>query len=132
MTSSFSTVGLIGRRGTATIRDSLEAVLKLLLAKGVRVVMEEDTATIMGNGERSDRDLYERAPRLALGERADLIVVVGGDGIEDRGLREDPSLAVVLRLRDLLVLVRRSGRARARSTGALGRGRRGARRRRPR
>ena len=80
MTSSFSTVGLIGRRGTATIRDSLEAVLKLLLERGLEVVVEEDTATIMGNGERSDRDLYRRAPRLALGGQADLIVVVGGDG----------------------------------------------------
>lgn len=80
MTSSFSTVGLIGRRGTATIRDSLEVVLKLLLDKGLQVVVEEDTATIMGNGGRSDRDLYERAPRLELGERSDLIVVVGGDG----------------------------------------------------
>ena len=80
MTSSFSTVGLIGRRGTANIRDSLETVLKLLLERGLRVVVEEDTAAIMGNGKRSDRDLYERAPRLALGEQADLIVVVGGDG----------------------------------------------------
>ena len=35
MTSSFSTVGLIGRRGTATIRDSLEVVLKLLLEQGL-------------------------------------------------------------------------------------------------
>jgi NAD+ kinase len=80
MTSSFSTVGLIGRRGTATIRDSLEIVLKLLLKKGLEVVVEEDTALIMGNGKRRDRDRYERAQRLALGERADLIVVVGGDG----------------------------------------------------
>ncbi len=80
MTSSFSTVGLIGRRGTATIRDSLEIVLKLLLEKGVKVVVEADTARIMGNGRRKDRDRYERAARLELGERADLIVVVGGDG----------------------------------------------------
>lgn len=80
MASSFTTVGLIGRRGTATIRDSLEIVLKLLLEKGLKVVVEEDTARIMGNGARKDRDSYERAPRLNLGERADLIVVVGGDG----------------------------------------------------
>lgn len=80
MTSSFSTVGLIGRRGTANIRDSLEIVLKLLIARGLKVVVEDDTASIMGNGSRSDRDLYEREPRLKLGERVDLIVVVGGDG----------------------------------------------------
>jgi len=80
MTSSFSTVGLIGRRGTATIRDSLESVLSLLLDKGLDVVVEEDTATIMGNSRRSDRSRYDRVSRLALGERADLIVVVGGDG----------------------------------------------------
>lgn len=80
MTSSFSTVGLIGRRGTATIRDSLEVVLKELLARGLDVVVEDDTADIMGNGGRRDRDLYERLPRLEIGQRADLIVVVGGDG----------------------------------------------------
>ncbi len=80
MTSSFSTVGLIGRRGTATIRDSLEVVLKLLLSRGLTVVVEDDTAEIMGNGSRGDRGLYERVSRLSLGERADLIVVVGGDG----------------------------------------------------
>lgn len=80
MTSSFSTVGLIGRRGTATIRDSLEVVLKELLARGLDVVVEDDTADIMGNGGRRDRDLYKRLPRLEIGQRADLIVVVGGDG----------------------------------------------------
>lgn len=80
MTSSFNTVGLIGRRGTAAIRDSLESVLKLLLAKNVDVVVEDDTAAMIGSARSTDRQRYDRAPRLALGERADLIVVVGGDG----------------------------------------------------
>jgi len=80
MTSSFSTVGLIGRRGAATILDSLDTVLGLLLEKGLSVVVEDDTAALMGNGTRTDRNRYLRAPRLALGEQTDLIVVVGGDG----------------------------------------------------
>ncbi len=80
MTSSFNTVGLIGRRGTPAIRDSLESVLKVLLASRVAVVLEDDTAAMIGNAGRRDRHRYDRAPRLALGERADLIVVVGGDG----------------------------------------------------
>jgi len=80
MSSSFSTVGLIGRRGAANILDSLDAVLRLLLSQGVDVVVEDDTAELMGNGTRTDRDHYSRAPRLTIGEQADLIVVVGGDG----------------------------------------------------
>jgi len=80
MTSAFKTVGLIGRRGTAAIRDSLESVLRLLLARNVDVVVEDDTAAMIGNGGRRDRNRYERAPRLELGRKSDLIVVVGGDG----------------------------------------------------
>ena len=87
MTSSFSTVGLIGRRETANIRDSLEAVLRLLLARDLEVVVEDDTAAILADGGRADADGqsagkpgYGRMSRLELGRRADLIVVVGGDG----------------------------------------------------
>lgn len=80
MTSSFSTIGLIGRRGTATILDSLDTVLRLLLARGVRVVVEDDTARLMGNGALRDQPRCSAASRLELGSRADLIVVVGGDG----------------------------------------------------
>ncbi len=79
-TSSFATVGLIGRREAANIRDSLESVLRLLLARGLKVVVEDDTAVIMGDGERADRERYRQLPRPALGEQTDLIVVVGGDG----------------------------------------------------
>jgi NAD+ kinase len=80
MTSSFSTVGLIGRPGAATILDSLDAVLRLLLSRDLNVVVEDATAELMGNGGGVDRNRYRRAERLALGEQADLIVVVGGDG----------------------------------------------------
>ncbi|MGD8416633.1 MAG: NAD(+) kinase [Pseudomonadales bacterium] len=82
MASSFSTVGLIGRRGTADIRDSLESVLDVLLNADVEVVVEDDTAAMLVGGDRKDADgaAFARAPRLALGKRTDLIVVVGGDG----------------------------------------------------
>jgi NAD+ kinase len=80
MSSSFATVGLIGRHGAATILDSLDAVLTLLLDRGLTVVVETATASLMGNGGHSAHERYQEADRLAIGDRADLIVVVGGDG----------------------------------------------------
>ena len=72
--SAFSTVGLIGRHGSPQIVDSLHVVGSLLRDHGVAVVVEDATATMLGDGP------FEHASRQALGERCDLIVVVGGDG----------------------------------------------------
>ena len=72
--SVFSTVGLIGRHGSPQIVDSLHVVGDCLREHGVSVVVEEATATMLGDGA------FDRDSRHALGERCDLIVVVGGDG----------------------------------------------------
>lgn len=80
MPSSFSTVGLIGRRSTTAILDSLDAVIECLHSHSVQIVIEDDTAVLMGSGAQGGRIKHATAPRLELGSRCDLIVVVGGDG----------------------------------------------------
>ncbi len=74
MTSSFSTVGLIGRQGNPHIRESVVAVAQCLARHGVDLVVEDSTASMLNGTE------HEVLTRLELGERCDLIVVVGGDG----------------------------------------------------
>ena len=74
MTSSFSTVGLIGRQGNPQILDSVVAVERCLVRCGVDLVIEDNTASMLNGAER------ETLTRLELGKRCDLIVVVGGDG----------------------------------------------------
>ncbi len=80
MKSSFATVGIIGRRDTATIRDSLEAVVQLLHGLGIAIVFDEDTAALLGTDHGEGGSTFTVVPRLELGSRADLIVVIGGDG----------------------------------------------------
>ncbi len=72
--SVFSKIGLIGRHGSPQIVDSLQAVESHLGQRGVEVIVEEATGAMLGPTGR------ETASRQALGERCDLIVVVGGDG----------------------------------------------------
>ncbi|MFB3106297.1 MAG: NAD(+) kinase [Pseudomonadales bacterium] len=74
MTSSFSTVGLIGRQGNPQIHESVVAVEQCLVKHGVDLVVEDSTAPMLNGTE------HEVLTRLELGERCDLIVVVGGDG----------------------------------------------------
>ena len=74
MARAFSTIGLISRRNSPEILDSVVAVLECLLRNGARVVVEDVTS-------RSLPDAHgEVATRTELGTRCDLIVVVGGDG----------------------------------------------------
>ncbi|MDD9962952.1 MAG: NAD(+) kinase [Gammaproteobacteria bacterium] len=72
--TAFNTVGLIGRRHSAHVADTLSAVVKCLAGHGVRILVEDQTAALLeGEG-------YGMCSRQALGERCGLIVVVGGDG----------------------------------------------------
>ena len=74
MSASFSTVGVISRRDSPEILDSVIAVRDCLVRNGVTVLLEDATARMLegcANGASS---------RAELGERCDLIVVVGGDG----------------------------------------------------
>tara|TARA_Y100001933_G_scaffold248189_1_gene281803 strand:- start:533 stop:1522 length:990 start_codon:yes stop_codon:yes gene_type:complete len=72
--SAFSTVGLISRRDSPEILDSVVAVHDCLVRHGRGVVVEDVTARTLP-GFRG-----EEASRVELGERCDLLVVVGGDG----------------------------------------------------
>ena len=73
--SQFETVGLIGRQGSLGVVDSLDAVIACLRRSGAGILMEDRTVAL--NGQWSG---LECAPRAHLGERCDLIIVVGGDG----------------------------------------------------
>lgn len=74
MRSVFSTIGLISRRDSPEILDSVVAVYECLKRHGADVVVENVTARSL-TGFRG-----KEATRTELGERCDLIVVVGGDG----------------------------------------------------
>jgi NAD+ kinase len=74
MTASFSTVGVISRRDSPEILDSVLAVRDCLIRNGVDVLLEDATARML------DGCSSGVSSRAELGERCDLIVVVGGDG----------------------------------------------------
>ena len=69
---AFRHVALVGRTGSAHVVDALRAVLAALETAGAEVTLESATAGMLGctGGIARDR----------LGERAELVVVVGGDG----------------------------------------------------
>jgi len=75
MSGSFSTVGLIGRRRKPQVIESLARVADFLTGRGIDVVIEDRTASLMGQACAGTI-----ATRTRLGELCDLIVVVGGDG----------------------------------------------------
>lgn len=74
MANVFENIGLIARRDSPDILDSVQAVYDCLVRLGARVVVEDATAAALP-GFRG-----EVAGRLELGRGCDLIVVVGGDG----------------------------------------------------
>jgi NAD+ kinase len=74
MKAAFSNVGLVSRRDSPEVLDSVLAVRDCLVRHGVAVVFEDATARMLDGA----RNLA--APRAELGEDCDLIIVVGGDG----------------------------------------------------
>jgi NAD+ kinase len=74
MASVFSTIGLISRRESSEIVDSVLAVNDCLLRHGCAVLVEDATARTLPGFTGAT------ASRADLGQRCDLIVVVGGDG----------------------------------------------------
>lgn len=72
--STFHTVALIGKYQSREIAESLRVLATFLRQRGLQVLLEEDTATAAGaNG-------YAVAGYDAIGVRAELAVVLGGDG----------------------------------------------------
>lgn len=70
--AAFSRVAVVGRAGARRIVDSVEAVLAALHRAGVDSVVERVTARALGRSDGIDR--------AEIGNCADLVVVVGGDG----------------------------------------------------
>lgn len=74
MNSAFQTVALIGKYQSREIAQSLLLLAGFLRQRGVEVLLEDETATAVGaNG-------YVVADYEAIGARAELAVVLGGDG----------------------------------------------------
>ncbi len=74
MKAAFSKVGLVSRRDSPEILDSVLAVRDCLVRSDVAVLFEDATARMI------DGSSIQAASRAGLGDECDLIIVVGGDG----------------------------------------------------
>jgi NAD+ kinase len=74
MANRFRHAALVGKYNAEGIREELEKVAAVLVANGLAVTLEQDTAANTGI------DRFPRLPADALGASCDLAVVVGGDG----------------------------------------------------
>lgn len=74
MHASFNTIGLLGRSQQSGLAAILKEVADLLVGRG-RVVLLEDSLEVL----LPDHD-YKPASRQTIGQEADLVIVVGGDG----------------------------------------------------
>ena len=72
--NAFNSVALIGKYQSREVAESLRALAGFLSKRGVEVLLEEDTAAAVGaNG-------YAVAGYETIGRRAELAVILGGDG----------------------------------------------------
>ncbi|HTH93914.1 MAG TPA: NAD kinase [Rhodocyclaceae bacterium] len=74
MSTEFNTIGLVGRFQTREVGESLGALAAYLRTQDVNVLVDEHTAS------STDIQGYEVVTIDELGKRADLVVVLGGDG----------------------------------------------------
>ncbi len=74
MASSFRKIGLVGRSRQRGSEDVLQQLLVLLRERGLQVMLEDRLGELVPGREEP---LYERD---AIGQEADLVIVVGGDG----------------------------------------------------
>ncbi|MBI3141141.1 MAG: NAD kinase [Rhodocyclales bacterium] len=74
MSSAFRTIALIGKYKSPEVAESLAALAEFLEGRGVGVLVEEGTAALVGT------EAYPVASYRSIGERADLAIVLGGDG----------------------------------------------------
>ncbi|MDG2277743.1 MAG: NAD(+) kinase [Pseudomonadales bacterium] len=75
MTEAFDTIGLVARRGIDGAEETVGAVIDLVTQQGRNIILEEDTAVLVG-----DNVSERHAARASLGNLCDLVVVIGGDG----------------------------------------------------
>ncbi len=74
MTSSFTKIGLIGRGRHESSKETLDGLLALLNARSLEVFIEPRLAKICSGCAATELGRDE------IGERCDLVIVVGGDG----------------------------------------------------
>jgi NAD+ kinase len=74
MAPAFKTVALIGRYKSRDVAEPLTALGRFLAARGCNVLMEKETAA------ESGVDAFAAVDRAEIATRADLVVVLGGDG----------------------------------------------------
>lgn len=74
MESAFRTVALVGKYQSPEVAESLRALAAFLHARGIAVLLEEATA------EAIPAAAYPPASYAVIGQRADLVVILGGDG----------------------------------------------------
>ena len=71
--AAFKTVGVVARRGSPSIVDSIQTVVQFLKRRGIEAVLDDATAQLMAGPQ-------PHVARTALGEQCELVIVVGGDG----------------------------------------------------
>ncbi len=74
MNSAFRTIALIGKYQSREIAESLLSLAAFLKGRGIAVLLEDATAAAVGSNG------YEVAGYETIGDRADLAIVLGGDG----------------------------------------------------
>ena len=74
MSPAFRTIALIGKYKSPEIAESLMSLAEFLKSRGVDVLVEEGTADLVGAGG------FPVVSYASIGERADLAIVLGGDG----------------------------------------------------
>ncbi|MDP4529796.1 NAD(+) kinase [Alkalimonas delamerensis] len=74
MSSAFQTIGLIGKPNHEGANQTLVALYRFLLARGLTVYLEQKVARTLALDEASTLDLAD------IGKHCDLAIVVGGDG----------------------------------------------------
>ena len=71
---SFRSIGLIGKYADPSVGDALVSLHEYFAEKGCDVFLDESTAAVFTDHE------MEVVTRTQLGEKCDLIIIVGGDG----------------------------------------------------
>lgn len=74
MATDIKCIGLIGKHGDSRVTDTIELLSAYLLKKGIKVILDEDTAT-MGNSSA-----LTTGNRFEIGTECDIAIIVGGDG----------------------------------------------------
>lgn len=74
----FNTIGLIGKYADPSVGDALVNLHEYFLSKDRNVLLDDSTAAVFSNPIFSSE--IEVVSKTQLGQRSDLVIIVGGDG----------------------------------------------------